>query len=153
MLRKHLLKKLRYTRKQIQEQIKNTLQRLSGTGKSKAVKIRKQKREAAAAKRQEEVVAQESAEKLIQVTEFVTVSELAILLNVPVSEIIGACMSLGLLVSINQRLDAETLSIVAEEFGFKVEFVCADVQEAIKEEEDKRRLSVTTSNCNGNGSR
>ncbi|NNC85930.1 MAG: translation initiation factor IF-2, partial [Bacteroidia bacterium] len=110
--------------------------RLSGAGKSKAVKLRKQKREDAAKKRLVEDELEAQAAKSIQVTEFVTVSELAILLNVPVGEIIAACMSLGLMVSINQRLDAETLSIVAEEFGSKVEFVSADVQEAIKEEED-----------------
>ncbi|NNM15733.1 MAG: translation initiation factor IF-2, partial [Bacteroidia bacterium] len=134
--KKPAVKKVEVTDKEIQDQIKSTLQRLSGAGKSKAVKLRKQKREDAAKKRLVEDELEAQAAKSIQVTEFVTVSELAILLNVPVGEIIAACMSLGLMVSINQRLDAETLSIVAEEFGSKVEFVSADVQEAIKEEED-----------------
>lgn len=125
------------TQDQIQNQIKETLARLSGTGKSKASKYRKLKREAFSEKLQEEVEKQESEKKLIKVTEFVSVNQLASMMSVPANEIIAACMNLGLFVSINQRLDAETLTIVAEEFGHQVEFVTIEDQEAIKEEEDK----------------
>jgi len=125
------------TQDQIQEQIKETLARLSSGGKSKASKYRKLKREAFSDKLQEEVEKQEAGKKIIKVTEFVSVSQLASMMNVPANEIIAACMNLGLFVSINQRLDAETLSIVAEEFGYQLEFVTIEDQEAIKEEEDK----------------
>ncbi|MBL7928588.1 MAG: translation initiation factor IF-2 [Bacteroidia bacterium] len=124
------------TDRDIQEQIKATLARLSG-GKSKAgAKIKKAKREAA--KEEAAMASAEAAteQKIIKVTEFVTVNELAKMIEVPVTQIISACMSLGMFVSINQRLDAETLSVVAEEFGCKVEFVSADVQEAIEEKTD-----------------
>jgi len=124
------------TEKEIQDQIKATLARLSGTGgKTKASKHRKEKREAY---RQAEEVAAEEANlsKTIQVTEFVSANELAKLIGVPVTDIIATCMSLGIIVSINQRLDAETLSVVADEFGYKVEFVSVDVQEAIQERPD-----------------
>ena len=124
------------TDKQIQDQIKATLARLSGSGKSKSSKLRKAKREAFADEREAQE-AQEAGKKVIKVTEFVSANELAKLMDVQVTEIISTCMSLGLFVSINQRLDAETLSVVAEEFGYQVEFVAADVQETIKEEEDK----------------
>ena len=123
------------TEEDVQKQIKETLARLSqGKQKSKSAKYRKQKREDYRAA-QEEADA-EGTEKIIKVTEFVSANELARMMNVPVNEIISTCMSLGLFVSINQRLDAETLSIVAEEFDYKVEFVSVEVQEAIKEEED-----------------
>lgn len=122
------------TEKEIQDQIKATLARLSGTGKSKASKFRKEKRELHA-KRQEQMDDQ-SAEKVIKVTEFVSANELAKMMNVPVNQIIATCMSLGLFVSINQRLDAETITVVAEEFHHKVEFVSADVQESIVDEVD-----------------
>ncbi len=128
--------KVELTDKQIQDQIKATLARLSGTGKSKSSKLRKAKREAAASQLEEEM-AEQAGKKVIQVTEFVSASELARMMDVPVTEIISTCMSLGMFVSINQRLDAETLTVVAEEFGYTVEFVAADVQESIKEEEDK----------------
>lgn len=122
------------TEKEIQDQIKATLARLSGGGKSKSSKLRKEKR-VAHAQRQEAITEQET-EKTIKVTEFVSANELAKLMNVSVNQIISTCMSLGMFVSINQRLDAETLTVVAEEFGYKVEFVSADVQEAIAEKED-----------------
>lgn len=125
------------TQEQIQEQIKETLARLSGGGKSKASKYRKLKREAISEKIQEAVEKQEAEKKIIKVTEFVSVNQLASMMNVPANEIIAACMNLGLFVSINQRLDAETLAIVAEEFGHQLEFVTVEDQEAIKEEEDK----------------
>ncbi|MGD0710164.1 MAG: translation initiation factor IF-2 [Bacteroidales bacterium] len=120
----------------IQKQIKETLARLSGTGKSKASKYRRQKREMASQQIQEEIDRQEEEKKIIKVTEFVTANELATMMNVSVTQIISTCMNLGLFVSINQRMDAETLSIIAEEFGYKVEFVSVDVQEAIKENDD-----------------
>lgn len=123
------------TDKQIQDQIKATLARLSGGGKSKGSKLRKMKRDQAAAAEQE-ALAEQSEKKVIKVTEFVSANELAKMMAVPVTNIISACMSLGLFVSINQRLDAETITVVAEEFGFAVEFVSADVQEAIQDKED-----------------
>lgn len=129
--------KVQLTPEQIQAQIKETLARLSGAGKSKASKHRKLKRDAVSEKIQEAADQQESEKKIIKVTEFVSANQLATMMDVPVNEIISTCMSLGMFVSINQRLDAETLSIVAEEFGYKVEFVSVEVQEAIKEEDDK----------------
>ena len=123
------------TEEEVQKQIKETLARLSqGKQKSKSAKYRKQKREDFRAAQEEAEM--EGQEKIIKVTEFVSANELAKMMTVPVNEIISTCMSLGLFVSINQRLDAETLTIVAEEFGYKVEFVSVEVQEAIKEEED-----------------
>lgn len=125
------------TEEEIEKQIKETLARLSGTGKSKASKYRKIKRETVSQHAQDELERLEEGKKVIKVTEFVTASELATMMNVPVSAIISTCMNLGLFVSINQRIDAETLTIIADEFNYKVEFVSIDVQEAIKEEEDK----------------
>ena len=124
------------TDKEIQDQIKATLARLSGSGKSKSSKLRKAKRSAAASQLEEEI-AEQAGKKVIQVTEFVSANELARMMDVPVTDIISTCMSLGMFVSINQRLDAETLTVVAEEFGYTVEFVAADVQESIKEEVDQ----------------
>lgn len=121
---------------EIQKQIKETLQRLSAKGgKSKTSKNRRNKREEIRAA--QENTSSDLENRIIKVTEFVTVNDLAKLMDVSATEVITTCMQLGLFVSINQRLDAETLVIVAEEFGFKVEFVSVDVQEAIKEEEDK----------------
>ena len=140
--------KVEPTEKEIQDQIKATLARLSGTGKSKSAKYRKEKREAY--HKAEEVAAEEASQsKIIQVTEFVSANELAKLIGVPVTEIIATCMSLGIIVSINQRLDAETLTVVADEFGYKVEFVSVDVQEAIQERPDdpedlKARAPIVT---------
>lgn len=130
------------TEEDVQKQIKETLARLSqGKQKSKSAKYRKQKREDYRAAQEEADL--EGTEKIIKVTEFVSANELARMMNVPVNEIISTCMSLGLFVSINQRLDAETLTIVAEEFDYKVEFVSVEVQEAIKEEEDTDENLVT----------
>ena len=125
--------KVEPTDKEIQDQIKATLARLSGTGKSKASKFRKEKRDLHA-KRQEAL--DDTTEKVIKVTEFVSANELAKMMNVQVNQIIANCMSLGLFVSINQRLDAETITVVASEFGYTVEFVSADVQEAITDDID-----------------
>lgn len=125
------------TDKEIQEQIKETLARLQGGGsKSKGAKYRRQKREAASDQLQKELEEAEAQTKILKVTEFVTANELASLMDVNVNEVISACMSLGLFVSINQRLDAETLSIVAEEFGYQIEFVKAESQDEVSEHED-----------------
>jgi translation initiation factor IF-2 len=123
------------TEEDIEKQIKETLARLSPTGKSKASKYRRAKRDAVSHQMHQEMERIEEGRKVIKATEFVTANELASMLNVQVTEVISTCMALGLFVSINQRLDAETLSLVAEEFGYKVEFVSVEVQEAIKQNE------------------
>lgn len=120
----------------VQKQVKETLARLTSKGaKSKSAKYRRDKREAVSQRRSEEFEMAQQGESTIQVTEFVTVSELATMMDVGVNEVIMACMNLGLMVSINQRLDAEALVVVAEEFGYKVEFVSVEIQEAIDEED------------------
>ena len=122
----------------IQKEIKETLARLSNQGgKSKASKNRRAKRDVVAMRRQEEMAAAEMDEKVLKLTEFVTVSELASMMSVQPTAVISACMSLGIFASINQRLDAETIQIVAEEFGYEAEFVSAEVQDAIPQQEDK----------------
>jgi translation initiation factor IF-2 len=121
----------------IQKEIKETLSKLTGGGKSKASKIRRSKRDERAQRREMEAMEAEMEEKVLKLTEFVTVSELASMMNVQPTQVIGTCMSLGIFVSINQRIDAETIAIVADEFGFEVEFVSAEVQEAIATVEDK----------------
>ena len=124
--------------KEIQKQIKETYARMNES-KSKnnfGAKHRREKRELASQKLQEEMEQQELEKKILKVTEFVTVNDMATLMNIPVTKIIGACMSLGLMVSINQRLDAETIVLVAEEFGYEVEFVTAELTEAIEQEND-----------------
>ena len=126
------------TAEDVAKQVKETLARLQGKQnvQQKGAKYRKEKRDAAR-ERQEELIAQESAEsKVLKLTEFVTANELATMMNVPVTQVIGTCMSIGIMVSINQRLDSETINLVAEEFGFKTEYVSAEVQEAIVVEED-----------------
>lgn len=128
--------KAELTDKEIQDQIKDTLARLTGGGKSKSSKFRKAKRDAASEQAQKDQDERDQQETILRVTEFVTANELAKMMSVSVNEVISACMSLGIFVSINQRLDAETLQIVAEEFGYQVEFVSVDVQEAIHEQED-----------------
>ena len=120
----------------IQKQIKETLARLTPTGKSKSSKLRRQKRDIIHQNLEIQRQKEEEGQKIIQVTEFVTVNELSSLMNVDVNNIISTCMALGMFVSINQRLDAETLTIVADEFGYKVEFVSIEVQEAIEKFED-----------------
>ncbi|MCB0806508.1 MAG: translation initiation factor IF-2 [Bacteroidales bacterium] len=121
----------------VQQQIKETLAKLTGGGKSKAVKHRREKRQTMSQQRQKELEKQAEEKNVIKVTEFVTANELANMMSVPVNQIIATCMSLGLFVSINQRLDAETLSLVAEEFGYEVEFVSVEVAEAIHETEQE----------------
>jgi translation initiation factor IF-2 len=119
----------------VQKQIKDTLARLTSKGKSKTSKYRREKREIYSQRLQEEAEQQERDKNILKVTEFVSVNELATLMNAPVTEVIATCMNMGLFVSINQRLDAETMALVADEFNYKVEFVSIDLQEAIKEEE------------------
>ncbi|WP_276359264.1 translation initiation factor IF-2 [Daejeonella sp. H1SJ63] len=130
------------TDKEIQDQIKATLARLSGAGKSgkfaQRAKLRRQKRDDVAQNAEDAALEAEMQSKTIKVTEFVTANELALMLDVPVTQIISTCMSLGMFVSINQRLDAETLTIVADEFGYEVEFVKPEDEESgLFEEEDK----------------
>ena len=124
---------------EVSKQVKDTLARLTAKGaKSKSSKYRKDKREAVAERMNEEFEREEMERSTLKVTEFVTVSELATMMNVSPTEVIMACMNLGLMVSINQRLDAEALVVVAEEFGYKTEFVSVEIQEAIADEtEDK----------------
>lgn len=122
----------------IQKEIKETLARLSNQGgKSKASKNRRQKRDNYAQRRQEEMAMAELEEKTLKLTEFVTVSELASMMNIQPTQVISVCMSLGIFASINQRLDAETIQIVADEFGFETEFVSAELQDAITVIEDQ----------------
>ncbi len=121
----------------VAKQVKETLARLTNKSHSKTSKYRKEKRESAFNRQQEAEQQEEKQSKILKLTEFVTVNELASMMDVPVTQIIGTCMSIGMMVSINQRLDAETINLVAEEFGFKTEYVSADVVEAVTEEEDK----------------
>ncbi|MBQ1204641.1 MAG: translation initiation factor IF-2, partial [Alistipes sp.] len=122
---------------EVSKQVKDTLARLTAKGtKTKASKYRKEKREIIAERMNEEFEREVADRQTLKVTEFVTVSELATMMNVAPTEVIMACMNLGLMVSINQRLDAEALVVVAEEFGFKTEFVSVEIQEAIAEEVD-----------------
>ncbi|MBR4069579.1 MAG: translation initiation factor IF-2, partial [Bacteroidaceae bacterium] len=120
----------------VQKQIKETLARLTQKGTKKGAKWRKEKREAFSTREQERVEQELADSKILKLTEFVTANDLASMMNVPINKVIGTCMSLGIMVSINQRLDAETINIVAEEFGFQTEYVSAEVSEAIAEEED-----------------
>ncbi len=122
---------------EVQKQVRETLEKLQGkSSKGKGAKYRREKRDIHRQKTEEDLAVQESESKILKVTEFVTASEVATMMNVPVTEIISACMSLGMMVTMNQRLDAETLTIVAEEFGFSVEFIKADIEETIQEVED-----------------
>ena len=121
----------------VARQVKETLARLTTKNQNKkGAKYRREKRDAVAERMQEEMESQAAESKVLKLTEFVTVSELATMMNVGVNQVIGTCMSIGLMVSINQRLDAETINIVADEFGFTTEYVSAEVQNAITEEED-----------------
>lgn len=121
----------------VQKQIKETLARLTEKrGKKGGAKYRREKREASAHRQQEELMQQEQQSRVLQLTEFVTANDLANMMNIPVTNVISTCMSLGVMVAINQRLDAETINIVAEEYGFKTQFVSAEVIEAIAEEKD-----------------
>ena len=122
---------------EVQKQVRETLEKLQGkTSRGKGAKYRREKREFHRQKTEDELAQQEAEDKSIKVTEFVTASEMATMMDVPVTKIVSACMSLGMMVTMNQRLDAETLSIVAEEFGFEVEFVTADLEETLERDVD-----------------
>ena len=120
----------------VSKQIKETLDRLTNRGKGKSAKYRKDKRELAAERQQQMAMDEMVQSKVLKLTEFVTANELASMMNVSVTQVIATCMSIGIMVSINQRLDAETINIVAEEFGFSTEYVSAEVANAIEEEQD-----------------
>ena len=123
---------------EVQKQVRETLEKLQGkSSKGKGAKYRREKRDVHRQKTEDDQALQDAESKLLKVTEFVTVSEVATMMDVPVTQIISACMSLGMMVTMNQRLDAETLTIVADEFNYTVEFVGAEVEEAVAEAEDK----------------
>lgn len=137
----------------VAKQVKETLARLTTKGKSKASKYRKEKREMASS-RMQELEDQEMAEsKVLKLTEFVTANELATMMDISVNQVIATCMSIGIMVSINQRLDAETINIVAEEFGFKTEYISAEVAQAIVEEDVLGRLATARAYRYGDGTR
>ena len=122
---------------EVQKQVRETLEKLQGkSSKGKGAKYRRDKRDQHRQRSEEDLAKQESDSKVLKVTEFVTVSEVATMMDVPVTKVISACMSLGMMVTMNQRLDAETLSIVADEFGYEVDFVTADVEETVEVQED-----------------
>ena len=126
------------TEEEIQKQIRETLEKLQGkTTKSKGAKYRREKRDSHRQKSEEEEALQKAENKILKVTEFVTVGEVATMMDISSTQIISACMTLGIMVTMNQRLDAETLSVVAEEFGFEVEFITSDIEEAVEEIVDK----------------
>ncbi len=122
---------------EVQKQIKETLARLTTKGKSKGSRYRREKRDAISQKHRENEDLIQQQKNILKVTEFVSVNELSIMMNIPANELISTCMNLGLFVSINQRLDAETMSLLADEFGFKVEFVSAELLEAVREVDDE----------------
>ncbi|WP_348822588.1 translation initiation factor IF-2 [Flavobacterium aestuarii] len=133
-----IVAKVEPTEEEVKNQIRETLEKLQGKGgKSKAAKYRRDKRDTHRQKSDDEQRALDEGSKTIKVTEFVTVGEIAIMMDVPITKVIGTCMSLGIMVTQNQRLDAETLTIVADEFGYEVEFITVDIEEAIQVVEDK----------------
>ena len=121
----------------VQRQMKETLARLTNKPAKKGAKWRREKREAIREEERAEAAVAAAESRILKLTEFVTANDLAAMMNVPINKVIGTCMSIGVMVSINQRLDAETINIVAEEFGFTTEYESADVAEQIHEEEDK----------------
>ncbi|WP_298419049.1 translation initiation factor IF-2 [uncultured Kordia sp.] len=135
--RKAPVAKVEPTEEEVQKQVRETLEKLQGkSNKSRGAKYRKDKRDVRRQKNEETLEQQAAESKVLKATEFVTVGELATMMDVGINEIISKCMMLGIMVTMNQRLDADTLSIVAEEFGFSVDFIAADIEEAIQEEED-----------------
>jgi translation initiation factor IF-2 len=139
-----IVQKVEPTEEEVKNQIKETLERLQGKGnKSKAAKYRRDKRDTHRQRSDDEQRAIEEGSKTIKVTEFVTVGEIATMMDVPITKVIGTCMTLGIMVTMNQRLDAETLSIVADEFGYEVEFITTDIEEAIEVIEDREEDLVT----------
>ena len=146
-----IVQKVEPTEEEVKNQIKETLERLQGKkgGKSKAAKYRREKRDTHRQKSDDEQRALDEGSKTIKVTEFVTVGEIATMMDVPITKVIGTCMTLGIMVTMNQRLDAETLSIVADEFGFEVEFITSELEESLeayvdKEEELLNRAPIVT---------
>ena len=138
------VKPLEVDEEAVARQVKETLARLTSKNQNKkGAKYRREKRDAVQERMSEEMAAEAAQSKVLKLTEFVTVSELATMMNVGVNQVIGTCMSIGIMVSINQRLDAETINIVADEFGFTTEYVSAEVQNAITEEEDDENDLVT----------
>ena len=137
--KKVVVQKTEPTEEEVKNQIKETLERLQGKGKkgSKAAKYRKDKRDSHRQRVDDELEQKDLESKILKVTEFVTVGEIASLMDVPITKVIGTCMSLGIMVTMNQRLDAETLSIVADEFGYEIEFITTDIEEAAEIIEDK----------------
>lgn len=140
-----IVAKVEPTEEEVKNQIRETLEKLQGKkgGKSKAAKYRRDKRDTHRQKSDDEQRALDEGSKTIKVTEFVTVGEIAIMMDVPITKVIGTCMSLGIMVTQNQRLDAETLTIVADEFGYDVEFITVDIEEAIEIVEDREEDLVT----------
>jgi translation initiation factor IF-2 len=139
-----IVQKVEPTEEEVKNQIKETLERLQGKGnKSKAAKYRRDKRDSHRQRTEDEMQALEEGSKTIKVTEFVTVGEIATMMDVPITKVIGTCMSLGIMVTMNQRLDAETLSIVADEFGYEVEFITTDIEENLEVVEDRPEDLVT----------
>ncbi len=139
-----IVAKVEPTEEEVKNQIRETLEKLQGKGgKSKAAKYRRDKRDTHRQKSDEEQRAIEEGSKTIKVTEFVTVGEIATMMDVPITKVIGTCMSLGIMVTMNQRLDAETLTIVADEFGYDVEFITTELEENIQVIEDKEEDLVT----------
>ncbi len=143
--RQQVVKPLEANDEDVARQVKETLARLTSktAQNKKGAKYRKEKRDAVQERLSEEMAAEAAQSKVLKITEFVTVSELATMMNVPVVKVIGTCMSVGIMVSINQRLNAETINLVAEEFGFTTEYVSAEVQEAITEEQDDENDLLT----------
>jgi len=133
-----IIAKVEPTEEEVKNQIRETLEKLQGKGgKSKAAKYRRDKRDTHRQKSEDEQRSLEEGSKTIKVTEFVTVGEIATMMDVPITKVIGTCMSLGIMVTMNQRLDAETLSIVADEFGYEVEFITTELEDSIQVVEDK----------------
>ena len=133
-----IVAKVEPTEEEVKNQIRETLEKLQGKGgKSKAAKYRRDKRDTHRQKSDDEQRAIDEGSKTIKVTEFVTVGEIATMMDVPITKVIGTCMSLGIMVTMNQRLDAETLTIVADEFGFEVEFITTDLEDNVDVEEDR----------------
>ena len=122
-----------------QKRVRETLAKLQGTGKKSSVKNRKEKRDAHKAQHEQEIQEQVDSQKIIKITEFATANELASLMDVSVTEIITSCMSLGIMISMNQRIDAETIEMLVEDFGYKVEFISDDIQDEIEEEIDEEK--------------
>ena len=136
-LRKPLVLKNEVNEEDVRKQIQETLTRLTNKGQKKGAKYRREKRGAVSQRQSEQYEMEAQKSKIIKITEFVTANDLANMMSIPVVKIISTCMSIGIMVSINQRLDAETINIIAEEFGYRTEYVSAEVTEAISEEEDR----------------